>query len=150
MIQGRFGENTGSPYVEAVVRLPRLNTAAKIQFLVDTGSDSTALMPSDGFDRLHLDYQELKGDRLSFGFGGRTQEFVEDAVITFTEPGRYFYVYRQPILIARSNDDLLGIPSILGRDILNRWEMRYAPAARRPNLRFKVVSADATVPISGP
>ena len=42
--------------------------------------------------------------------------------------------------------DIMNIPSLLGRDILDRWRMTYNPSKRY--LAFKVLSADYTVPIA--
>jgi hypothetical protein len=50
-------------------------------------------------------------------------------------------VYRLPLLVADpSRVDVNLLPSILGRDILNRWDMAYRPS--RGSLTFDIVTAD--------
>ena len=47
MLQGRYGDTTKSPYVEALLHIPRLGIKSDISFLVDTGADYSVLMPAD-------------------------------------------------------------------------------------------------------
>jgi hypothetical protein len=54
MIQGRFGNTSGRPYVEGRLVIPRLKVRGDISFIFDTGADQTVLMPMDG-TRLLLD-----------------------------------------------------------------------------------------------
>lgn len=47
-------------------------------------------------------------------------------------------------MIAAPGPDIADIPSVLGRDILNRWRMFYNYQSRR--LTFGVLSADFAFP----
>ena len=47
MLQGRFGDTSGRPYMSARVIVPRLNVTGNVSFIFDTGADFTMLMPAD-------------------------------------------------------------------------------------------------------
>ena len=47
-ILGRYGDTSGSPYLEGRLVVPCLEISGDVSFLVDTGADYTALMPMDG------------------------------------------------------------------------------------------------------
>ncbi len=75
-----------------------------------------------------------------FGLGGVVTQFVEPASLVFQTVDNIF-VYRLDLVIARPMDGP-QLPSLLGRDILNRWHMTYRPFDNR--LEFDVATADAT------
>ena|SRR3972149_346273 len=144
MLTGRFGDTTRRPYIEGRLIFPRLNIRANISFCVDTGADRSLLLPSDGV-RLGLDYAALSGNQESVGVGGLCRNFTEQAALVFTDPGRYLYVYVLSLAIRPPGADIMDLPSLLGRDILNQWRMRYD--ASKNLLAFTVISADAKVRI---
>jgi len=144
MLRGRFDDTSGRPYIEGRLILPNLNICGDISFLVDTGSDVTRLHPIDGI-RLHIDYDQLSGDAESVGTSGVSHDFIEPAVVVFSEPKRFLYVYNITLRIAPYDIEILDLPSLLGRNILDRWRMTYNPPKK--SLLFKVVSADVTVPL---
>ncbi len=140
MLRGRFGNTTGRPYIEGRLVIPRLNTSGDISFLVDTGADQTLLAPADGL-RIGLDYADLHGDgKQIIGIGGVTENFVEDAVVVFADGIKVIYGYTIQLGIAPPSPDIMDIPSLLGRDIIDHWRMIYNPTRR--NLSFTVISAD--------
>ena len=75
--------------------------------------------------------------------GGSATCFQEDAVLAFHEPNRKLMRYYSiELLIADSLPELMHMPPILGRDVLDRWYMHYYPAGG--NLEFGVQTADYT------
>ena len=143
MLRGRFGDTSGRPYLEGRLFLPRLDVRGDISFLVDTGADASLINPLDSA-RLGIDYSRLEGHAESWGIGGVAHNFIEDAVLVFSEPGVALYVYRLTIDISPPGPAIpADLPSLLGRDILDRWRMTYSPLKK--NLRFKVFEADETV-----
>jgi Aspartyl protease len=145
---GRLGETTGRPYLSARIFIPRLRTTADVWFLVDTGADRTTVHPTDGA-RMRLDYSSLPWTGRSYGVGGISiSHAVEQAVISFRARLGTTHYYRVPVLIAQSRDPAngSGVPSLLGRDILQRWAMHYAPMKKRYKLWFEVLSSDLTLP----
>ena len=86
VIRGRFDQQ-GRPYVQGWLILPRLNIQGDIEFLVDTGADSTIIHPSDG-QRLRMPFEELQSEISSVGIGGSQPYFTEDAVLLFEDDAR--------------------------------------------------------------
>lgn len=143
MIQGRFGNTTGRPYVNGRLLLPRLNLSANLSFLVDTGADVSVLMPADGIT-MGIDYQALANPKVVGGVGGNASGFQEPAVLAFYESNRsLIQLYSVTILIFQVSQPLMKTPSIVGRDVLDRWRMNYDPT--RNSLKFTVRSADHTI-----
>lgn len=64
-------------------------------------------------------------------------------MVVFTEPGKWLYGYEIDFAVAQPDKALKGVPSLLGRNILDRWQMTYGPS--RKNLRFAVLSADLKI-----
>ena len=141
MLKGRFGDTTRRPYIEGRVIIPRLQCRANISFIVDTGADQTLLMPIDGI-RIGIDYRQLTGEKETVGIGGITNNFTERGILVFAEPKRRLHFYAIELAIAPPAPDIMDIPSLLGRDILNNWQMVYN--AQNSRLTFKVLSADHT------
>ena len=145
MLRGRFGDTSGRPYIEGRLILPNLNIRGDISFLVDTGADVSRLHPNDGV-RLKIDYGQLSGDAESVGTSGVSHDFTEPAVVVFSEQKRFLYVYNITLRIAPIDPEIMDLPSILGRDILDQWRMTYNP--QKNSLVFAVILADVTVPLT--
>ena len=143
MIAGRFGDTTGRPYVSGRLLLPRVGLATNLSFLVDTGADFSTLMPGDGI-KMKLDYPGLKNPTTVGGMGGNAACYQEQAILLFHEPDRKLMrAYAITLMIPRLDPDLFRMPSLLGRDVLDRWHMSYDPS--RGKLSFTVRSADHTI-----
>ena len=148
MILGRFGSTTGRPYVNGRLLLPRLDLSTNLSFLVDTGADASTLMPADGL-AIGIDYQALIDPTVVGGMGGNATCFQENAVLAFDEPNRNLIrFYSITMIIPAVHQDLMRMPSIVGRDVLDRWRMHYDPS--RAGLKFTVRSADQTIRTAGP
>ncbi len=143
MITGRFGNTTGRPYVSGRLLLPRIHASANLSFLVDTGADCSTLMPADAI-RMGIDHKKLIEPTVVGGMGGDAKCFQGMAVMAFNEPNRnlirYYFIR---IMIPESHPDLMRMPPIVGRDVLDQWRMNYDPS--KDNLSFTVRSADHTV-----
>ena len=141
---GRYGDTSGRPYLEGRLIFPRLRIQGDISFLVDTGADASLLTPLDG-RRLGIDYSTLNGDAEAWGIGGLSHNFLEEAILVFSEPGVALYLYTMDLDIAVPSPEIPDdLPSLLGRDILDHWRMTYSPLKK--NLTFKVLEADHTIP----
>ena len=148
MILGRFGNTTGRPYVNGRLLLPRLNLSSNLSFLVDTGADVSTLMPADGLT-MGINYQALIDPRIVGGLGGTSNCFAEDALIAFHEPNRnLIQTYEVTIVIPEVQPSIMKMPSIVGRDILDRWRLNYDPS--RGSLIFTVRSAEHTGAANSP
>ena len=76
MLRGRFERATGRPYIEGRLVVPRSNLTGDVSFLIDTGADTSALMPADA-QRIGLDYSMLTNEREAVGIGGISRSFTE-------------------------------------------------------------------------
>jgi len=144
MLRGRFGNTSGRPYLEGRLILPRLRVQGDISFIVDTGADNTVLMPLDGI-RLGVDYSKLSGGTAIVGVGGYAHMFQESGAAIFLERSNMLHIYFIEVRIASHTPEIADIPSLLGRDVLDRWRMHYNPASG--TLSFKVNSADQTLTV---
>jgi predicted aspartyl protease len=129
---GRYVGTSLRPMIEAHVSIPSINAGGFVQFLIDTGADCTTITPADG-RRLRVEYSRLTREDHSMGYSGSTMDFVCDGTIVFAEIGVVEYEFDVELRLARPNPDtpeLLMLPSLLGRDVLNRWKLTFDPADR--------------------
>ena len=142
-LSGRFEGAPGTPYIDAKVGLPALGRTRTIPFLLDTGSDTTVLMANDAV-RMGIDLRNMAlSSKLGSGVGGSIRLHQMSASITFSD-AENLYVYRTELAVAEPDGHNRGLPSLLGRDILNRWRLRYDAPANA--LEAEVASADLTIP----
>ena len=145
MIIGELG-TFGRPYVRCRLSLPRLGVGGRLIFLVDTGADSTYLHPGDGVE-IGVPFDLLQGRSTTRGIGGTASHFPEPAVLVFADEAEgQDYGYRISINVAKSDDVSDRIPSLLGMDIIRRWQMDYDPTNGK--LEFAVRDADFALDIA--
>jgi len=107
-----------------------LHIYATVEFLVDTGATITTLSDRDAA-RLGIDYDVL--EKLAngmLGIGGTVDTYIlKDAKLTFhTEDKKTHQENLDCLCIlkhAKLNERILRIPSILGRDIINKHALIY-------------------------
>jgi predicted aspartyl protease len=138
-ITGEFA--SAIPYVYAKLILPRLYLVYEFYFLVDTGADSTVVMPRDA-KSMGIDYLQLRGDIASIGVGGTVHSFHEPALLVFVDSENVEYTYKLDIRFMEDTVISRQLPSLLGRDVLNRWRIVYDPEIE--GLVASVRSADST------
>jgi hypothetical protein len=143
MIVGWFDRASRRPFVIATVYLPRIGTTGTMPFIVDTGSDRTVLMPDDAW-RLGLTEDLKTGIVHSLGIGGAVRAFEEPTVLQFNDPDLGTYLYELRAQVMPDTLELEDVPSLLGRDVLNRWRMTWDPPAEA--LTFAPFSADELLP----
>lgn len=111
--------------------------------LFDTGADRSVLAPADA-NKLGIDYDLLTDGSKSFGIGGSATIYQETAFLAFGDPddGRLFgYRINVGILDKKAG---LRVPSLLGRDVINRWRVIYDYS--NSTLDVEVVSSDFEIP----
>lgn len=107
-----------------------LHIYATVEFLVDTGATITTLSDRDA-SRLGIDYEVLeKLPDGMLGVGGTVDTYtLKDAKLTFHTQDKKTHTETLDCLCilkhANLNDRILRIPSILGRDILNKHALIY-------------------------
>ena len=126
MIAGFFRES-GRPYVRCRLLVPRFQIDAIVNFLVDTGADSTVIHPIDIRDAgIPVAFPaEMPGTE---GVGGVAEFFSERATLIFTDADRITqYRYPLDIGIAKPDEHNRDFPSLLGRDVLDCWYLESDP-----------------------
>jgi hypothetical protein len=128
-ITGFFRAEDHAPYVTATVVQDDLRLNRDIRFLVDSGASATVIADTDA-RRLGIDYHTLQHvpDGM-IGIGGTVETFVLPSVrlVFITDGGAYeeelerIYVLRHHITDARMRARIERIPSLLGRDVLNKY-----------------------------
>ena len=139
MIVGRF-DGSGRPYVECRVIIPRLQVDERIRFLLDTGADNTSLHPLAA-RRARIPFGQLGNRANSRGIGGVSSYFREPTLLAFDDTQSR--IYNIELRIAEPNENNLGLPSLLGRNVINHWYMQYDPTNAR--LECAVRHADYTL-----
>ena len=140
MLQGRFGDTSGRPYMSGRVIVPRLNVAGNVSFIFDTGADFTLLMPADAAI-MNIDFNALKSPSSSFGIGGPAITYVEPANIVFVNrDGDRLFGYDIQLYIQHPTASAMHVPSLLGRDIIDRLRVTYNKSTKE--LLADVVSCD--------
>lgn len=124
-----------APYVRASVLLDGLRFPHSVDFLVDTGSDSTCLHPSDarafGLDPAVLDFRRGKTHQ---GVGGSLDYIPHNAVLIFEQSNSSVFwrceidicdIWSAPANDAEEYAEIVDwLPSLLGRDFLNLCDIR--------------------------
>ena len=140
MLRGRFGATSGQPYFQGTISIPRLAVVSELSFVFDTGADGTTLMPRDA-EAVGINYAALRHRFQSVGVGGTVTTYQEPAHLAFVSADRRtVYGYRFLLSIVAS-DDAWDVPSLLGRDIIDRWRVTYDRS--RSELTGEVISCDA-------
>ena len=106
--------------------------------MFDTGADTSLLMPLDA-RRIGINYTDLMESEQSQGIGRISIKFIEPAFLAFAGDPE-LYGYENELRICNPVDEILAIPSLLGRDIIDRWRVTYD----KPELRLvaDVVTVD--------
>jgi hypothetical protein len=148
VLEGEFGDPDGSPFIICEVWLPRFDLRRSFRLCIDTGATYTTLMPTEAF-ALGVGYTLLDDPFEVTTVGGTSAMFVELAEFIFTDAdARALYVYRVMLAIAPPSIEITHLPSLLGRDIINRWRIDYHPTASE--LRCEVITADEMIELPSP
>ena len=130
MIRGYFDEQ-GRPRLRCNIEIPRLGISNRITFLVDTGAYKTTILPRDG-QRLRLPYDRLRGNISIHGVGGSSRHFWERVILNFNDDGATITRLIEVGIMPYSDvPQTFGLPSLLGRDVLNNWRILYDQPANR-------------------
>ena len=117
-------------YIVAILKSDTPRIYETIEFLVDTGASRTTICDKDAV-RLRADYRKLeKHGEGMLGIGGVVNAYIlRDVDLIFrTENGKSFSEKLGRIYILRHDvpdEKIMRIPSILGRDILNKYALFY-------------------------
>jgi len=126
MLSGRF-TRLGSPAINGELKIPNLGVAGEVPFLIDTGASNTTLMPRDA-KNLVIPIDKLEVAREIEGTTGTGKAFEIMGFIAFRSK-THEYTFRTDLLIIEPTEVNLRTPtprpSLLGRDVVNRWCFLY-------------------------
>lgn len=135
MIEGSFRQGN-SPHLLAFVELPRIGSAADVEFLIDTGSAISVLHPFDAramgvvFDE-HFSNEPAE---VNLGVGGGGRFFREPAVLALTHADGALARYRIRIRVAVPSPANVTLPSVLGMDFIEHFRLTVSARERRVEL----------------
>lgn len=148
MLEGEFVRSDGSPFIRGDIWVPRFDLRRTIHFCLDTGTTYTTLMLRDAF-AIGIDYALLEDVIDVATVGGATSTFLEPVEISFTDAdARTAYSYRVMLAITPQSIETVAVPSLLGRDVINRWRIDYHPTAGQ--LLCDVITADEVIQLPAP
>ncbi len=129
-----------APSIAAELESRNLRLKASVSFLIDAEASATVLLDRD-VKRLSLDWEKLGREAQLAGIGGSVEtRLIRDGRLSFqtssprtvTERVVIFAARHDPkIMDGRARRLVLRMPSLLGRDILERYRVVYdGPKAR--------------------
>jgi len=117
--------------------------SGNISFIFDTGADTSLLMPLDA-QRMGIDYGLFENEVSTLGIGGASENFVEAAYLAFVGD-EVLYGHEIELHICKPAEELMTIPSLLGRDVIDQWRVTHDKSASE--LLAEVLSWDAREPL---
>ena len=128
MIHGRFV--AGRPVVDVVVMVPRLDRSGVVRFLVDSGSDGTALTERD-WRALGVSDDAFGGRTVaSAGVGGVVHAAIESCGMRLTHEDGRENEWEIDIELMPLSGGSIYVPSFIGRDILINYRLYMSIAER--------------------
>ena len=137
-IRGYWGEHD-APYLKARLIAPSLKINQILTFLIDTGASKTILLDRDAIFKLALPYDKLPRHRHStVGIGGIVDTFeLRNVRLLFVADSALHTVHLADLPVLRHTprtreevERIKLLPSVVGRDILNRFQVTLHRARR--------------------
>ena len=127
MLTGYFpilGNRLNRPaYLSVLVAVPAAGVnSMQVEFLIDTGADRSIIGDFDAFRMVEdygADLTNLEGGQRTRGLGGISATLTAEATLKI---GGFSKDLRLDIL-APSYETYLGVPSLLGRDVLSQFAL---------------------------
>jgi hypothetical protein len=141
LLNGRFGDRSGRPYIQAMLFIPRLDIQANVSFLIEKGTGSSVLAAGDGL-RMGIDFGKLPATQKIVGFGDVPLTLHEERAIVIFRAEEALCCYAVSLLLTAPGP-ASDVPSVLGREILEKWQV----TIDQPNnsLMIRVRDADEFV-----
>jgi predicted aspartyl protease len=124
MIRGRLAGRAGRlrPFVTARLTVASQSVSDDVDFLIDTGADSTLLAPADAL-LLGIDTSRFSAGPATTGIGGTSATVATQATLRL---GRFDFQLHLRILMpgpGMPSPAANAIPSLLGRDVLSHFAL---------------------------
>jgi hypothetical protein len=126
-IRGFFRKEDNAAYVIATLLSLGLDTHSPVRFLIDTGASRTIISDMDAI-KLGIDHSLLpKSKAGTIGIGGVVDTyFIKNVKLIFkTQEGVHAEKLDEIFILKHKESDekIKRIPSLLGRDILNKYKL---------------------------
>ncbi|MDI6655787.1 MAG: hypothetical protein QME59_07915, partial [Candidatus Hydrothermarchaeota archaeon] len=129
-ILGFFREDIGFLNVHLISE--SLGIDDTIEFVIDTGANKTVILDKDAVT-LGINYKKLKRYERDFvGIGGSIETYVIEDATLLLKAGAEVLEIKTPVFVVKHPIDriselektkILRIPSLLGRDLINRFKL---------------------------
>lgn len=147
-IEGEWGR-FDAPYLEVILVSEELGIAEPVKFLIDTGASTTHILDSDA-KRLRIDYSKLqKLEHGTAGIGGIVDTYGIPEMSLFlrtSDRGLHeeildLFVLKHDIKAVKEEGiaRIKLLPSLLGRDFLNRYKLILDRANERVTITDEAV-----------
>jgi len=123
-----YGYRPPAPFVVAAILLRQLNMRARLPLLMDTGASNTMILWGD-VERLGIDVSKMKPEREFSGLGGLIEAKSIASTISLRSDEGEVVEENVEVHIVTSTCPHLKLkllPSILGRDIINKYILNYS------------------------
>jgi predicted aspartyl protease len=132
IIRGYFGKKYTEAYIPAIVVCDGLNFVELMRFLVDTGASRTSISEGDAI-RYGIQHSHLEKSGTALGIGGTATVYnMKNVLLAFRKEGEVglHRVRLQRVGVLKHSakkkqlrNRLRVLPSLLGRDVLDRFEL---------------------------
>ena len=130
-LNGYFREGPlEAAYITVVLSLPSFKLRQKLDLLIDTGATKTTILDKDAIS-IGIPFHKLtKSKHPLLGVGGMVEtRIANDARLHFRGEDNIEHIEElEELLVVKHvsyDQNVMRIPSVLGRDILNRYRLIY-------------------------
>jgi len=123
-----YGYRPPAPFVAVAILLRQLSMRARLPLLLDTGASNTMILWGD-IERLGIDVSEMKPEREFSGLGGLIgAKSVVSTVSLRSDKGELITEDAEVHIVTSPcpHPKLKVLPSILGRDVMNKYTLNYS------------------------
>lgn len=123
-----YGYRPPAPFLAIAIFLQELNTKARLPLLLDTGASNTMILWGD-VERFGIDTSKMKPEREFSGLGGLVRAKPTASIISLrAERGGIVEENIEVHIVTTTcpHPRLKLLPSILGRDIINKYTLNYS------------------------
>jgi len=123
-----YGYRPPAPFVAVAILLHELNIRVRLPLLLDTGASNTMILWGD-VERLGIDVSKMKPEKEFSGLGGLIGAKPVASTVSFrSEKGDLVEENVQVHIVTSTcpHLKLKLLPSIMGRDIINKYTLNYS------------------------
>lgn len=135
-LNGYFREGPlEAAYITVLLSLPTFKLRRRLDLLIDTGATRTTILDNDAIS-MGISYDKLTRSKQSLlGLGGLVETYIaKNAKLHFRaqDDSEQIEDLRELLIVRHTHPDanIMRIPSVLGREILNKYRLIYDKAKK--------------------